>query len=108
MNLLFAPEVFPDVKADRRDNDDALDNLLPVRVDADEGESVVDDAEDQHADDHARHGADAAGVGDAAHDAGGDRVELIVEAVGGGRAARPRALEETREPVEQSGDGLPS
>ena len=47
---ILGPFLLPHVDEDRQDNDDALDDLLPVRTDREQVHSVVDDADDQCAD----------------------------------------------------------
>lgn len=57
--------VFQRVQRHGEDDDAALDNVLPVRVDADIGQAVVDDGEDDHPGHHAPHRTHPAGEGDA-------------------------------------------
>ena len=70
----------PDVEADRREQHQALDDLLVVGADADELHAVVEHAEHQAADDRAEHGAHAAAHRGAADERGGDGLEFEVDA----------------------------
>src|SRR5471030_1677197 len=65
-----------DVYADRGQQDDALDHLLVIDADADDGHAVVHHAHHECADDGAENLADAARVRRAADEAGRDHVEL--------------------------------
>ena len=73
-------QVLPYIERHGNHNDNSLDDLLPVGVHADEGEAVVDNAEDEHAGDDAGDGSDAAHQRNAADDAGRDGVQFVAHA----------------------------
>src|SRR3954462_10531368 len=70
----------PDVEADRRQQGQALDDLLPVAADAEEVHAVVQHTEDETADDRAEDGADTAAHGGATDERRGDGLEFEVQA----------------------------
>ena len=55
-STLFLTGVFQGVQRHSEDNNRPLNNVLPVRVDADIGQAVVDDGEDNHPGHHAEYG----------------------------------------------------
>ena len=72
-----------DVDQNGEDDDQTLDDLLPVGGDAQDIQTVGDNREQEGADDNAPGLSDTAGYGDTAHDAGSDRVHLVT--LGSGR-----------------------
>src|SRR5262245_34940154 len=94
------------VERDRADDDHALDDLLPERVDADERQPVADDAEHEHAGHDAADPPDAARGRDAAHHTGGDRIELVQLPVPARGAPRARGLEPAGHAVAGTSDRI--
>ena len=80
-SVFFALALYIDQNSEN--NDQTLDDLLPVRGDAQDIQAIGDDSDQQGADDDAPGLADTAGHGDTAHDAGSDRVHLVT--LGSGR-----------------------
>ena len=66
-----------DVEDDGSQQNEALDDLLPVDVNTEDGHAHVDNAHQQSTDDNTGHGADAAVSGGAADEAGADGVQLV-------------------------------
>ena len=88
------------VEGDGDDDRGAGDRQLPEGRDVDDRQGVLDDAEEERAEDGAADRADAAGDRDAADDAGGDDVELEAGGdvdVGDGVARDPEVAAEAGE-----------
>ena len=74
---LLLGQVLAHVERNRNDDDDALNNVVVVRVDAQELEDDLQQLEYENADENAADSTDTAGGGDAANGAGRDGFELI-------------------------------
>ena len=95
------------VDGDRDQDDQAVDALQPERVDADQGQAVLDHQQGQGAERHAQHGAGAAADGDAADHDRGDDGELEAQrhaGVDGGVARGPQRAVEAGEQA-RAGEG---
>ena len=88
--------------SDREDDNAALDNILPVRVYADVGQTVVDDGEDNHTGHHAKHGTYPAAERYAANHARRNRIQLIHKAEVVGRRADTPGFQQTTEGIEHA------
>ncbi len=78
----------PDVDGDGGDDQDALDDVLPVGGDDEQVEAVVQGLDEQQAECGAPDGAAAAEQAGAADDDGGDGVEFVALSEVGWRLAR--------------------
>src|SRR6187551_1183211 len=65
------------LEPDRPEDDDALENELQVRVDIVQPHDVVDDSDDQHADERAANRSDSAREARPPDDDRRDRIELV-------------------------------
>src|SRR3954463_15263353 len=77
------PALVEDVERDGRDEDEALDRLLPGGVDVHDREADVEHTHDERTDDGPGDLADTAGHRRPTDEGGGDGVELVVLAGGG-------------------------
>src|SRR5512143_3098859 len=71
------------LEPDRAEDDDALEDELQVRIDIVQPHDVVDDSDDQHADERAADRSGSAREARSADDDRGDRIELVRDAVVG-------------------------
>ena len=90
------------VKANRKDNDGAVDDLLDIGVDAEEVQNVADDAKHDRADDGAPCRACAAGKADAADDGGRNGLALIALRASGDAAVGAGGIQDARQTDEQA------
>src|SRR5262249_7594436 len=86
--------------------DEAEDNLLSVALDAGEVHAVLDDGDDESADEGAEDFAGTTGEGRAANDHGGDDVELVHQAVGGRAAFELRGHHDAAEAGQRAADRI--
>ena len=96
------------VSADGKGQDDTLCNALPVVVDADDGQAVGKNADDEYADKQVIDVALAAAHRNTADDAGGQRLALVL-GTGRRRAGTKTAAEnEARNAAQTGGDDVSS
>ncbi len=74
---LFLRQILTNIESNGCDDDHAFNDELPVRIDTDIGQAIVDDTEDQNTGHNARHRTDSAGCRDSADHAGRDRIKLV-------------------------------
>ncbi len=105
-STLFLTGVFQGIQRHGEDNNRPLNNVLPVRVDADIGQAVVDDGEDNHPGHHAEYSPYPAAERYAAHHTGGDGVQFVHKAEVIGRRADTTGFQQAAEGVEHAGEGI--
>src|SRR5690606_18160055 len=90
---------------DGDNDDDPLEDGLVFRLDIAQAEDVVEDLQDQRADNGPADRADAAHQVGAADDDGGDRVQLVALPIDMAALADERGVEQRRDADEEPGDG---
>ncbi len=97
---LFLLGVLHGVQCHRQNDDAALDDELPVRADADIGQTIVDQGEDKYAGDHTCDSSHPAGKRHPAHHARRDGIQLVHEAEVVGGTTDPACFQHAAEGVE--------
>src|SRR5690606_39692156 len=94
------------VEVDGADEEGADDDLLPVRLDAEDDEAVAQRGGDEEADDGAEHRADPAEEARATDDDAGDDVEVGEAVPGDRRRPEEGEVEDAGQPGEEAGEGV--
>ena len=99
-------QVFACINRNRSDDDQTLDDVLPVWADAGKIQTVADDLEHQHADDHTTNFTNAPRKRHTAHHAGRNRIQLIhVTRVVGGRT-NTSSLQRARQTIQHTSQSV--